>query len=97
MLAPESQKKLDAVAAALAQAPQLNIEVAGYTDAAGDPQRNLELSAQRSQAVVKYLSGKGVTSTLTAKGYGKENPVADNATAAGKQKNRRVELHPLAP
>ena len=97
VLSPESLKKLDAVATALTQAPQLRIEVAGYTDAGGDPKLNLDLSAQRAQAVAKYLSGKGVTSTLAAKGYGKENPLADNATAAGKQKNRRVELHLSAP
>ena len=95
---PESQKNLDKVATALSHVPQLKIEVAGFTDSAGDPKRNLELSIQRSQAVVSYLVTKGVAAgQLTAKGYGKENPIADNATAAGKQKNRRVELHPLAP
>ena len=96
-LTPESRKKLDEVAGALSQAPQVKIEVAGYTDSMGDAKRNLNLSGQRAQAVVKYLTDKGVAAAqLTAKGYGAENPVADNNTAAGRQKNRRIELHPVA-
>ncbi|WP_319588370.1 OmpA family protein [uncultured Desulfobulbus sp.] len=97
LLTPESQKKLDLTAAALKQVPQVKIEVAGYTDGVGDAKRNLNLSAQRSQAVIKYLTGKGVTAEqLTAKGYGPENPVADDGTPEGRQKNRRIELHPMA-
>ena len=94
---PESQKVLDKMAATLGQAPQVKIEVAGYTDAVGNPQKNLELSKQRAQAVVSYLVSKGVSAErLRAIGLGQEQPIADNATPAGRQKNRRVELHPMA-
>ena len=92
---PESQKILDKVAATLTHAPLVKIEVAGYTDAAGNAQKNLELSKQRAQAVATYLASKGVAAErLSAVGRGQEQPIADNATAAGRQKNRRVELHP---
>jgi outer membrane protein OmpA-like peptidoglycan-associated protein len=78
------------------KAPQVKIEVAGYTDNVGDGKRNLNLSIDRAEAVVKYLTGKGVaTAQLTAKGYGSDNPVADNATPEGRQKNRRIELRPV--
>ena len=97
MLTPESQKKLDLAAAALKPIPKIKIEVAGYTDRVGDAKRNQNLSVQRSQAVIKYLTGKGVAAAqLTAKGYGPENPIADNTTPEGRQKNRRIELHPMA-
>ena len=97
LLTPESQKNLDLAAAALKHVPQVKIEVAGYTDGVGDAKRNLNLSVQRSQAVIKYLTGQGVAAEqLTAKGYGPENPIADNSTPEGRQKNRRIELHPIA-
>ena len=97
VLTPESLKKLDLAAAALSHIPKIKIEVAGYTDSVGDAKRNQNLSVQRSQAVVKYLTGKGVAAAqLSAKGYGPENPIADNTTPEGRQKNRRIELHPLA-
>ncbi|MCL2789175.1 MAG: OmpA family protein [Desulfobulbus sp.] len=97
-LAPESQKELDRVVAALALAPQVKLEVAGYTDNVGDTRRNQRLSAQRAQAVSDYLAGKGVAAArLSVKGYGAENPIGDNATAAGRQQNRRIELHVMAP
>lgn len=95
-LTPESQKALDRIAAALVLAPRVKLEVAGYTDSVGDDRRNRRLSAQRAQAVAAYLTGKGVAAArLTANGYGAENPIGDNATAEGRQKNRRIELHVL--
>ena len=95
-LLPDAVKVLDKVAATLTKHAGLKIEVAGYTDAMGDPKRNLELSMARAQAVVKHLTAGGITaSRLTAIGFGKENPIADNASAAGRSKNRRVELHPV--
>jgi outer membrane protein OmpA-like peptidoglycan-associated protein len=60
VLTPESQKKLDQAAVILKQAPHVNIEVAGYTDSVGDAKRNLNLSVQRSQAVVNYLTSKAL-------------------------------------
>jgi outer membrane protein OmpA-like peptidoglycan-associated protein len=97
-LTSESRKKLDQAATVLAHTPQIKIEVAGFTDSVGDAKRNLTLSGQRAQAVINYLGSKGVAAErLTAKGYGPENPVGDNATAEGRQKNRRIELRPIAP
>jgi len=96
VLTPVSQKKLDQVAIVLNKVPQVKIEVAGYTDNVGDGKRNLNLSIERAEAVVKYLTSKGVaTAQLIAKGYGVENPVADNASPEGRQKNRRIELLPV--
>jgi len=95
-LTPNSLAKLDKAASALVRAPHVKVEVAGYTDSVGDSQRNLDLSTERSLAVVQYLTSKGVAATqLTARGYGEENPIASNATAAGRQKNRRIELIPM--
>jgi outer membrane protein OmpA-like peptidoglycan-associated protein len=94
-LTPASQKILDQTATALKQAAQVAFEVAGYTDNIGDATLNQTLSNQRAQAVVSYLAGKGVApARMSAKGYGADKPIADNATAEGRQKNRRIELHP---
>ena len=95
-LTPDSLVKLDKAAYALVRAPHVKVEVAGFTDSVGDSKRNLDLSTERSLAVVQYLTSKGVAATqLTAKGYGEANPIASNATPAGRQKNRRIELLPI--
>jgi len=69
------------------------IEVGGYTDNVGDAGYNKKLSEKRAESVVNYLRERGVdASRITAAGYGEERPVADNATAEGRKKNRRVEI-----
>lgn len=91
-LKPESLKVLDGIAAQL-KSSGVKVEVAGYTDASGSPVVNKALSQRRAEMVMSYLAAKGVPSAkLTAKGYGQENPVADNGTPEGKAQNRRVEL-----
>ena len=94
VIAPKSFKLLNQVAAVLGQHPELTqIEVQGHSDARGDAQKNTVLSQARADAVLKYLVKKGVAAErLTATGYGPTMPVADNATAAGRGKNRRVEF-----
>ncbi len=93
-LTSESMAILDIVVADLQRNAATVVEIAGYTDNTGDPAYNVALSQRRAQAVVDYLSNAGVSADrLTAKGYGGASPVADNATAAGRAKNRRVELH----
>jgi len=73
--------------------PALRLEVQGHTDATGPAERNRALSEKRAQAVVAALVTMGIDAgRLTAKGYGADVPVADNATEDGRQKNRRVEL-----
>ncbi len=94
VIARKSFKLLDQVAAVLTQHTEMTqVEVQGHSDATGNPEKNTVLSQARADAVVKYLVDKGVAaSRLTAKGYGPTMPLADNATRAGREKNRRVEF-----
>ncbi|TAL62921.1 MAG: hypothetical protein EPN85_01285 [Bacteroidetes bacterium] len=89
----ESTVELDKVTKFLKGRPDINIEVAGYTDNKGDDKSNIKLSNARAKAVMEYLVKKGTAKTrISSKGYGKENPVASNDTDEGRQMNRRVEL-----
>ncbi len=93
-LTDQSHTTLDRVAASLAAYPLLRVEVAGYTDSRGSAATNLRLSQARAAAVRTYLLDKGVPPRqLTSRGFGAGNPIASNATAAGRARNRRVELH----
>ncbi len=94
-LRPESFAILDNAAATLKQWGEVKVEVAGHTDSVSSDEYNQALSQRRAETVRAYLIDKGVAADrLTAKGYGEANPVADNATAEGRFKNRRVELVP---
>lgn len=96
VLTPNAKAILDGVAASLQANPTVRVEIGGYTDNAGSRLRNITLSRARANAVANYLIQKGVSpSRLTARGYGPANPVATNATAAGRAENRRVELKKL--
>jgi outer membrane protein OmpA-like peptidoglycan-associated protein len=67
--------------------------VEGHTDNVGREDYNLELSQRRSQAVQDFLASQQVAAErMTSEGFGMTRPVADNATAEGRQKNRRVDL-----
>jgi outer membrane protein OmpA-like peptidoglycan-associated protein len=71
-------------------------EVAGYTDSMGSPRRNQQISEQRAETVRNFLIRQGIKADLLiSKGYGQDNPIADNETRAGRAMNRRVELHQL--
>lgn len=73
--------------------PQVKFSVQGHTDNVGKDATNLTLSQRRSAAVKKLLTKFGVKSELIdAKGFGSTKPIADNATATGRQKNRRIEI-----
>jgi outer membrane protein OmpA-like peptidoglycan-associated protein len=86
-----AQQTLDQVAGALAQQPDLRVEVQGYTDSIGKDAYNLQLSQRRADAVKSYLISKGANgTTLTARGYGKANPVVSNDTPEHRAQNRRV-------
>ena len=92
-LLPKSYKSLDGVATLLKADPMLKMDIDGYTDNTGKPEKNLMLSQQRAQTVKVYLVSKGVPdASLLSTGYGIEKPVAENKTAIGRVKNRRVEL-----
>jgi outer membrane protein OmpA-like peptidoglycan-associated protein len=87
---------LDEAAQGLKTWGDVRIEVAGHTDNVGTDEHNIDLSQRRAEAVRAYLVGKGIAEDrITAKGYGESEPVADNDTAEGRFKNRRVELKPL--
>ena len=95
-LKPESFTVLDIVAQSLNANPDIRIEVAGYTDNTGASSTNMRLSQARADAVRTYLASKGVApDRMIAKGYGAANPITPNTTSAGRQQNRRVELHQL--
>jgi OOP family OmpA-OmpF porin len=97
-LTPASLTVLDGAAAVLRDNPTVKLEIAGYTDNSGDAARNQDLSQKRAEAVKTYLASKGIDPTrLTAKGYGQDTPLADNATAEGREKNRRIEFHYINP
>jgi len=93
VLKPESQQQLDDIANILKAYPKVKIRLGGYTDNTGDKAHNLALSNDRAQSVMKELVAKGIDAArMTAKGYGEEHPVADNATEEGRAKNRRISL-----
>jgi len=73
--------------------PSLHLAIEGYTDSTGGADFNQALSEKRADAVQDYLIQQGLpAASLSAKGFGMNNPVADNSTAEGRQKNRRVEI-----
>ena len=92
-LRPAAREKLARVAGILEGHPGLRMQVEGYTDSVGGDDYNQQLSEHRATSVRDYLTGAGIPETsVTAKGFGKTEPVASNDTASGRQQNRRVEL-----
>ena len=88
-----AREKLAKISGIILSHPGLRLEVDGYTDSIGSDAYNLKLSEARAGTVRDYLVSEGLASdAVTAKGFGKDDPVAPNNTAAGRQKNRRVEM-----
>ncbi len=84
---------LDAVADVLKEYNKTSISVSGHTDNVGRDDYNMQLSQDRASSVGQYLTSRGVASgRISATGYGKSMPVADNSTEAGRSQNRRVEI-----
>lgn len=76
------------------ECPAFNIEIEGHTDAEGTDERNQKLSDRRARAVADFLIQNGVNAKrLSTTGYGATRPIADNATEAGRAKNRRIEFN----
>jgi outer membrane protein OmpA-like peptidoglycan-associated protein len=92
-LRSEAREALAKLSGIVLAHPGLNLEIEGHTDSTGSDELNQKLSEDRAGAVRGYLVDQGLTdSSVTAKGFGKSTPVADNAIAAGRQQNRRVEI-----
>ncbi|MDJ0750252.1 MAG: OmpA family protein [Woeseiaceae bacterium] len=92
-LLPGAESILNDAAATLEKNPTIKVEVAGHTDSDGAADYNESLSARRAQTVFDYLANAGIAvDRMTVRGYGESQPIADNATAAGKAENRRVVL-----
>lgn len=93
VLKAESYKSLDALTDMLLKNGELHLLISGHTDNVGNTMANLKLSSDRARAVRNYLVSKGINaSRLTGIGYGSGQPVADNSSPEGRQKNRRVEF-----
>lgn len=89
----KSQATLDKLARVFGQFPDTNILVVGHTDSSGDAGFNMNLSKKRAQAVTNYLIESQLNrSRFTTHWYGEEQPTSDNSTAAGRAKNRRVNV-----
>lgn len=92
-LRPESKPELDRAMRFILQNPGRKFEISAHTDALGTDEYNLDLSERRASTVRKYLVDQGVPpEIIIAKGYGEMQPIDDNSTPQGRQRNRRVEL-----
>lgn len=95
-LTPEATMTLRRVADALRGEPNLRAEIAGHTDSSGEDAYNLRLSQERANSVMEFLVAQGIEARrLVARGYGETQPVADNGTNEGRERNRRVEFNVL--
>lgn len=96
-LQPAARQNLANLSTILQKYADTDILIEGHTDADGTEDYNMTLSRNRAHAVANELSGLGVDATrFTIMAYGETQPIADNATAGGKQMNRRVELAIMA-
>ena len=92
-LRTQSFGTLDDLVDYLKRKPHERIEIGGHTDNVGSDAKNLALSLERAKSIVSYLTAKGIESErLVAKGYGAEEPIEENTTEEGRQKNRRTEV-----
>jgi OmpA-OmpF porin, OOP family len=93
IITESSKLILDQVKYVLSQMPDVDVEIQGYTDNDGDEEANQILSEKRAISVKNCLVQKGISvDRLTTIGYGESNPIADNSTKEGKEKNRRIEF-----
>lgn len=89
----DSFSLLQSIANTAKRCPDANFEIAGHTDSTGQLQSNMRLSEARAQAVMNYLVKQGLSlESFSAKGYGPNDPIGDNNTAAGRAQNRRIEF-----
>ncbi|MGB9313261.1 MAG: OmpA family protein, partial [Candidatus Acidiferrales bacterium] len=92
-LSSDAQLKLAKLSGIIQAHPGLNLAIEGYTDTTGTADFNMTLSQQRSDTVRTFLITQGLSpDSITSKGLGEADPIADNSTAAGRKLNRRVEI-----
>jgi len=92
-LSTKSNAPLNRVVAILNENPTVKLSIEGHTDNAGDDAKNQQLSDDRAAAVKAYFVSKGISEDrITSEGFGETRPIAENTTAAGRAKNRRVEI-----
>lgn len=92
-LKSDAQIKLAKLAGIIQSHPGLRLAIEGYTDNIGGDEANMKLSQQRADSVREFLTQQGLSANaVTSVGLGKAEPVADNSTNEGRQKNRRVEI-----
>jgi OmpA-OmpF porin, OOP family len=90
-ISAEAMESMDAIAAILTLCGDIRLEIQGHTDSQGRESMNQQLSQERAESVLNELRARRVpTSTYTAVGYGETQPIADNDTEAGREKNRRI-------
>ena len=88
-----SQEQVGNMVKILKAYPQVNLKIGGYTDNTGNDAQNLKLSQDRAMSTRNAMVSQGIDgSRLEAEGYGQQFPVADNATAEGRQRNRRIDI-----
>ncbi|MGJ8615307.1 MAG: OmpA family protein [Sulfitobacter sp.] len=89
---------MDDIAEILKRCGDLLLEIQGYTDSQGREEMNLALSQSRAESVLNELRARRVlTGSFVARGYGEDNPIADNKTEAGREANRRIEFRLIRP
>jgi len=92
-LKPEAKITIAKLSGIMLLMSELNVRIEGHTDSTGSAAYNQTLSQQRADSVLAFLIENGLAgSRMTAVGYGMDRPIADNATAEGRARNRRVEL-----
>ena len=92
-LQPQAREVISRIAGILMVQPGLSLKIEGHTDSVGSDEYNTTLSQHRAESVKEYLAQAGVKQEIiTTQGLGETTPVADNNTADGRQKNRRVEI-----
>ncbi len=92
-LRSQSYETLNKLAEYLKRKTEINIEIEGHTDNIGTPEKNLLLSLARAKSILNYLIKKGISNKrISVKGYGGLQPLDDNNSEKGRQKNRRIEI-----
>ncbi|NNL34264.1 MAG: OmpA family protein, partial [Silicimonas sp.] len=94
----DAMATIDAIADILRDCQTVQIEISGHTDSQGREVMNQQLSQARADAVLNAIMARRVlTSNLTARGYGEDQPIADNDTESGREANRRIEFQLVTP